>query len=597
MKKLLLIILASATLCACHKGDPRELPTDTASAMRLTINVNRAITKAVEGGHDGVNDEKISPKILSITVLSYNDAGTELGATDLTTDQIKNAIWGSYQEYQADRWTPVTQTTKPEGALVGLPKGTTRVDVVLNRAPLAEYTPETNINYFNYRENKNGQDQNYSYGDDNFDRVILTTEKYGVGTELSGHAVSGTETPAYEMDFTVKPYLARMEVYGGIDVAAEADWTDGYKNQWRTMPVTAYEALDNANRPDADGNYPKGAVKGTAANGFDVNTVYIPEYYWFRSAGNTDDPVVRGPDNTFADENGVGAGLAGWVSQPYYNETGTAQVKWLPNRYYAVDVEEVFVNNIKVRGAERTPYLHPWPGSEAATGWVDWYKAFHSGGWHMTGASTGNTFLCLGNMWDSIAQAESEADYKEIPFPELNGVGTMKIINGKAKPIAGKSEFYDSANSRNLGVAADKAVAYAVYPQSKQASTGSGEAATLRHELPHVILKVKVYKNAADYAAGVYQTGKEFITLSLFSDASQGTGNYITNFQGGNIYRFDLNDLLYTFVGDVPVPGGKPTDGKDPKDPVDPDPEMPESELTMTVKVLEWTIQNMFPVV
>lgn len=600
MKKIATIILAAAVLFSCQKENPQDSPDGKASAVRLTINVNRALTKAVEGGHDGVNDAKISPKVLSVTVLSYNNAGTQLGATDLTSDQIKKAVWGSYREYQVDQWKPVTQPTQPDGAAVGLPKGTTRVDVVLNRAPMAEYTPETNVNHFNYRDNKNGQNQSYSYGEDNFDRVILTTDYYGVGAELTG-AVAGAATPTYKMNFSVKPYLTRMEVHGGIDVAPEAVWTDGYKNQWRTMTVAAYEALDGGNVADATGNYPKGAVKGTAANGFDVNTVYIPEYYWYRTSGSTADPVARDAGNAFNTEAEIddpGTDNAGWVAQPYYAGAGaSAQVKWLPNRYYAVDVESVFINNIKVRGPERTPYLHPWPGSEVATGWLDWYKAFHFGGWHPTGTSAGNTFLCLGNMWDRIAEANSDADYQEITVPELNGISTMKIIKGKAKPVSGKSEYYDNPGSRNLGLAAGKAAAYVIYPQAKQTSTGAADVATLRNELPHIILKVKAYENAADYAAGTYQTGKEFITLSLFSDAAQGAGNYITSFQGGNIYRFDLNELLYSFVGDVPVPGGKPTDGKDPKDPVDPDPEMPASQLTMTVKVLEWTIRNIFPVI
>ena len=77
-------------------------------------------------------------------------------------------------------------------------------------------------------------------------------------------------------------------------------------------------------------------------------------------------------------------------------------VKWFPNYYYAVDVEEIYVNNIKVRDASRDPFMLPWPGSEAAAGWPDWYKAYHEKGWHTAGTSENNTFLCMGNMWDRI---------------------------------------------------------------------------------------------------------------------------------------------------------------------------------------------------
>lgn len=580
----------AVALFSCQRVDPET----QASAMNLTINVNRALTRAVEDGHPGSNGDKISPKILAVTILSYDNVGVELGATDLTPDQIKLAIWGSYQIKQGGTWTPVTNnTTKPAGVKIGLPKGTTHVDVVVNRASLSEFVNETNINYFNYRDNKNGQNTDYSYGDDNFDRVVLTTDKYGKGAPLK-NPVIGPSIPTYSMDFSVKPYMTRMEVHGGINVAPEEDWIDGYNNMWRTMTVTEYE---NVSRefPDINGKYSKGAVKGTPSNGFDQNTVYIPQYYWFREGLNVDEPVARDLSNSHENETDIPTDGSGWVKQPYY-DVATVQVKWLPNRYYAVDVESVFINNVKVKGAERVPYMHQWPGSESVTLWPNWYKAFHTEGWHSTGQSAGNTFLCMGNMWDRISEAnDPNTGYTEIDFPELNGVSKMQIITGKAKPTTDKSVYYDAVTNRNIGVAANKAAAYIIYPQSKQFTTTTTDGSKLRHELPHIILKVKVYENATKYAAGTYVNGKEFITLSLFSDAALGTGNYITEFKGGNIYRFNLNDLLYTFVGDVPVPGGKPTE--DPTDPVDPDPEMPDSELVMTVKILEWVIQNIFPIV
>lgn len=595
MKKITLLILTVVALFSCKKEEQNS-PERDASAMNLTINVNRALSKAVEDGHPGNNADKISPKILSVTVLSYNNAGVELGATDLRPEEIKLAIWGSYQTNQSGTWTPVSTSVKPTGVKIGLPKGTTHVDVVVNRAPLSEYNAETNINYFNYRDNKDGLNGNYSYGDDNFDRVILATADYGKGAPLANR-VAGITTPTYNMDFSVKPYLTRMEVHGGINVAPEEDWTDGYGNMWRTMTVTEYETAASV-IPDGDGKYPLGAVKGTPANGFDQNKVYIPQYYWFRNGSNMDDPVDRNGNNSHENTNSISPNGSGWIKQPHYDGAAANQVKWLPNRYYAVDVESIFINNIKVKGAERTPYMHPWPGSESTALWPNWYKAFHSGGWHSSGSSMGNTFLCTGNMWDRISEANDATNgYTEVAIPAINGESKMKIITGKAKPTTGKSVYYDSANSRNIGIATNKAAAYIIYPQVKKTSTGDTESAKLRHELPHIILKVKVYKDAAQYAAGTYATGKEFITLSLFSDGALGTGNYITDFTGGNIYRFNLNDLLYTFVGDVPVPGGKPTDDKDPIDPVEPDPEMPESELIMTVKILEWAIQNIFPVV
>lgn len=561
--------------------------------VNLSINVNKAISRAVEDGHDGVNGTRIAPKIYTVTVLSYNSAGTLLGTVDLTASQVKEAVWGNYRNPDG---TPGGQTTQPAtGAMVGLPKGTTHVDVVLNRPPASEYNKETNINLFNYRNNKDASGKDYLFGTDNFDRVILTTDAYGFGVELTGKDPS-VETPTYSMGFTVKPYFCRMETFGAINVAAEQEWVDGHNNQWRHMTVTAYEAASGATPDPTTGHYPKGAVKGTAANGFDVNTVYIPEYYWYRTSGSTADPVARTSANTYATEAEIdnpGTENAGWVPQPHYATAGAAaQIKWYPNRFYAVDVESVFFNNIKVRDAQHAPYLHPWPGSQAATGWLDWYKAYHTDGWHPKGTSAGNTFLCLGNMWDQLAESDQ---YKEITFPALDGHDKMNIIVGKAKPVAGKSIYY--AGDRNLGVATNKAVGFVFYGQEKQHTTLSNDAATLRNELPHVVVKVKAYASADAYAKGLYLAGKEFVTVSLFSDVANGAGSYITNFKGGYIYRMNLNDLLYSFVGDVPVPGGVPTDGKDPKDPIDPDPEMPGAQLVMNVQVQEWTVQNVYPLI
>lgn len=589
MKKILHLLLISVFFFSCHKEDTQVDLVPGESILNLKINVNKVFTRAVEDGHNGNNDDRVSPKIFNVTVLAYNQAGTQLGVTDLTQAQIKDAIWGNYREADG---TLGSQTTPPVGTMVGLPKGTTHVDVVVNRAPLSTYSTETNINYFNYRDNKNQENKEYVFGDDNFDRVFLTTSTYGQGgIALNGNEVAGTKLPTYKIVFMVRPYMARMEVYGAINVAGEEVWVDGHGNKWRTLSVTAYENLDAANVADASGYYPKGAVKGTVANGFDVNTVYIPEYYWYRSSG-TADPQVRTPGNTFINEAAVdNAGMtnAGWISQPFYTNVQN-QVKWYPDRYYAIDVESIFVNNIKVRGPERTPYMHPWPGSESATGWLNWYKAFHTGGWHTDGVSTGNVFLCMGNMWDRIATSDN---VKTISFPTLGGNDKMDILMGKAKPLAGKSQHY--ATDRNLGVLANRAAAFVIYPQAKSTTTLETEDIKLRNEMPHIVLKVKVYENAADYASGKYVLGKEFITVSLFSDMAGGAGNYITNFQGGYIYRFNLNELLYSFVGDIPVPEGVPTGGDKPKDPVDPDPEMPASELILQIHILPWTIQNIYP--
>lgn len=598
MKRFLLMALVAATLFSCKKEIlPDQTNNQNMSSINLTINVNKALSRAIEDGHDGLNDAKVAPKIFAVTVLSYAHSGGNivlLGSTDLTKDQIDKAIFGNYRKPDGSLGSNTITNT---GATIGLPKGTTHVDVVVNRAPIGSYSDQENINYINYRDNTNGDGVEYPFGKDNFDRIILTTSAYDQkGIQLDGHLDPNYDSPTYKINFSVKPHMSRMEVYGAIDVAPEDVWIDGHNNKWRSISVTEYEGFDPINNVANDlGHYPKGAVKGTVDNKFDVNTAYVPEYYWY-CVNIVVTPVERTATNSYDNEADVMS--TGWVKQPFYENMGEArQVKWLPNRFYAVDVESIFINNIKVLGAHHASYLHPWPGSQAATGWLDWYKAFHTSGWHARGSSADNTFLCMGNMWDRIA---TSLQTKTITFPELNGVSQMELLIGKADPIAKMSEYYATdvvgpALGRNLGVAKTRAASYAIYSQAKAPTTLPTDAAALRAEMPHVVVKVKAYKDAADYANGTYIAGSEFITITLFSDAAAGQGNYITNFMGGYIYRLNLNDLLYSFIGNVPVPEGVPTEGKDPQDPTDPDPEMPESQLVMTVEVLPWTIQNIYP--
>lgn len=600
MKKLMLAALAAVALFSCQKAKETDpAPSSGESTVNIKINVNKALTKAVENGHAGANDATVTPKIYAVTVVAYNEYGTELNRIGLNNAQMADAVWGNYRNPDGSAGA---NTTASAGASVGLPAGTKKVDVIVNW-PTSENTDRvTNINYYNYRDNKDGNGDAYANGNDNFDRVFLTTGYYGQGVALQGHETPGgsadDKVPSYSLDFTVKPYMTRMEVYGAVDVAESAIWVDFYNNHWSTMTVAAYEAA-TGDTPDADGYYKKGAVKGTGpvaggGNGFDANTVYITEYYWYVANGSVATPVPRTSANqhdTEAEIDNIGTDNQGWVKNLQYNDA--QKVTWLPNMFYAVDVEEVYVNNIKVRTPASSPYLHPWPGSQSSTYWPSWYNAYHIGGWHTAGVSVGNTFLCMGNMWDRIAES---AQTQEITFPSLEGVDHMTVLTGKAQAVSGKSEFY-SAN-RNLGVARGKAAAYEIYPQSKGASTAANDAETLRGEMPHIILKVKCYDNQADYAAGTYVPGKEFITIKLFADGSDlSTARYIYEYKAGYIYRFELDELLKSFVGEAPVPGGIHPGGTLPTDPVDPDPEIPGAELIMKVEILPWTIQNIYPVI
>ena len=590
MKKISMFVFAALTFWGCQKDNAADnggggLKQDGTVVIR--INVDKALTRAVEEEHTNAT---VAPKISSVTVVPYNEYGAELPRIDLSKDQIAEAVWGDYRD--ADGATG-SQTSDPgvnKGAAVGIPASTAFVDVVIN-CPTPTYEGITNINYFNYRYNKDVNGEDYNLGDDNFDRVYLVTDNYGKGYKLeTPTSAPNADYPSYAMSFSVKPALARFEICKAINVKAAADWIDYYNNHWSTMPVADYEQklADDNLKTDSDastGIYAAtGDVKGTTDNGFDTGLVYIMEYSWFGGEGGLANMVPRDGTNTITDTTGG----AGWLKNKYYDAAKI--VTWYPNRFYAVDVEEVFINNIKVRSAEHTAYKHPWPGAgQAALYWAQWYAAYHTEGWHTAGTSATNTFLCMGNMWDRIATSDKT---ETISFPALNGVGTMPMLTGVAQPVAKKSEYY--AGNHNLGILNGYASAFVFYPQS---SNETSEDA-LKNVMPHIILKVKAYDTPEKYAKGEYSASKQFITVQLFANSSDATNRkFINNFEMGNIYRFDLTQLLYSFVGNVPVPGGKHPGDLIPTDPIDPDPEMPGKEVVANIQVLPWKLNNVFPVI
>lgn len=612
MKKSFLIVLA-LTILACNKeSEQPAVDLNEESTVVININVDRSQlgSRAIENGHPGTDGQELLPKVVSVTVIPYNEYGVEISQIDLNTEQMKKALWGTGNDSEGNRLPQVS----PGGTTVGLPVGTKKVDVVVNRPSGVNPSKVTNINYFNYRSDLADKGDNTPGTSDNFERVYLTTADYGTGKELGSNTAAAGEVPLYKLDFRVSPSLARFEIYGAINVKTAETWEDGYGSNWRTMSKSdfenQYKTANNLIYDATTGIYTykkqvtvagggtaeaevtfRNAVAGTADNGFDQTLVYFPEYYWYDVTGvSTHTPLDKNATKSESDvDNNADLGAA-WVTNTELNGKGTL-VTWLPNMFYAVDVESIFINNIKVRGINYTPYIHPWPGNESTSGWLDWYKAYHMGGWHTNGSSAGNTFLCMGNMWDRIATTANPAtDEKTITFPSITNPGAgntdnMNIIIGKAIPDAGKSNYY-GAPDRNLGVAANKASAFQIYAQSISAAADKEQVMT---SLPHVILKVKAYENAAKYATGNYVKGKEFITIKAFKQ----DGNYVTNFKNANIYRIGLNDLLGAFVGMVPVPGGKPS--VDPTDPIDPDPEMPGSQLNINVQILPWIIQNITP--
>lgn len=204
---------------------------------------------------------------------------------------------------------------------------------------------------------------------------------------------------------------------------------------------------------------------------------------------------------------------------------GGIQVTEATNGYYAVDVEEVYINNYYAKSDDTAPYF--------------------VGG-------TAGAFATPNNFHDDKM---------------------MNTISTTATPATGA--FY-TTDDHNVGILTNKADAYQIFPQKDAAATPT--SATAAQALPHIVLKVKVFKTAADYTGNNPLAGREWITIKTFNAA----GALITNFEAGKIYRLDLNDLTDNFK-----PGVTP--------PVDPDPEDEKADLELKVTVTPWALVNMTP--
>lgn len=632
MKKVFLLTVAAIAFCGCQKDDFVESPEVTTGPafLNLQISVDKlSMTRAVEEGHTVAG---AIPKIYSVTVYAYNAYGvaTEL---DLSPEQITEAVAGDY--YYKNGKDPIpggasidAGGTLTDGAKVGLPVGTSKVDVVLNN-PSSKYKDiSQNINYYNHQNGyltdgkwPNAEDGSNYFGDNNYDRVFFVTDKYGKG---GYELVNQTAVGEYTQTFTVQPALARFEVYGSINAKAEEKWEDAYGRYWMRIAKDALIAYAQNNFTGAaqklidgtSGGYKEGMLAETIDN---VDYINIPEAYL--TGGSKDNAKYNHGTNP------VGT----WAKNVYYESlisssaqaSGWQPINWFPNAFYAIDVEEIYLNNIHVASADLavSPVLTPWPGFDnlgEAAGWPHWYKAYHLHGWHTAGYSAANSFYCMGNMWDRIAEADSKDVQKSGPLgtfaargtaepvkwnglnvPSVSGGGTLETtyLKGGSQPIAKIAGYGDEPNKRNIGIIANKAAAYMFYEQSSK--TSAGLPADAYTDLPHVIVKVKCYKDKASYLAGEPTTSKNFITMKLFSH-SDNSANYITEFKKGTIYRVNLEDLLQSFVGQIPIstlPQEDSNKEPQPKDPVTPDPEMPGSQLIMGIKVLSWTIQNAKPVI
>ncbi len=222
---------------------------------------------------------------------------------------------------------------------------------------------------------------------------------------------------------------------------------------------------------------------------------------------------------------------------------GAIQMDLATNGYYAVDVEEIFINNTKLTAAGAADLT-----ATEASPWTNWYAAYNT---------ANGTKKAL---FDKIANSQG--------------------ANKPMVPIANTSAYYLPAGTatNSIGVIANKAAGYNMFPQiTTQVTPTKDEVVS---QMPHIILRVKVYLTASDYAAGKFVAGKEFITIRSFTtDGTEGTR--IKSMDGGKIYSLNLNDLSDLFT---------PT-----TDPTDPDPEGKKVTVEVKVTVTKWTATNVKP--
>lgn len=223
---------------------------------------------------------------------------------------------------------------------------------------------------------------------------------------------------------------------------------------------------------------------------------------------------------------------------------GAIKMNLVTNGYYAVDVEEIFINNTKLTAAGAAVLT-----ATETTPWTNWYAAYN------TASGTKKA------MFDKIAD---------------NSLGANKPM----APVANKGQYYLPAGTatNSIGVIADKAAGYNMFPQKTTQATPTKDEVV--SQMPHIVLRVKTYLTESDYNTGKFVAGKEFITIRSFTTDGTETTR-INNMAAGNIYSLDLNDLSDLFT---------PT-----TDPTDPDPEGKKITVEVKVTVTKWTATNVKP--
>lgn len=130
------------------------------------------------------------------------------------------------------------------------------------------------------------------------------------------------------------------------------------------------------------------------------------------------------------------------------------------------------------------------------------------------------------------------------------------------------------------------AAGYNLFPQS----ASSNDLETVKQEMPHIILKLKVKQNE--------QNSTRWLTIRSFFEKNAPQSR-ISSFDAGSVYRLNLDAIKlsrFTVSLTVSANGGKPTKPEiiDP-DPTDPMPEPVKIDLSVGLEILDWNYIDVTP--
>lgn len=219
----------------------------------------------------------------------------------------------------------------------------------------------------------------------------------------------------------------------------------------------------------------------------------------------------------------------------------------LQKGFYGIKLEAIYINNIILRYGE--------PASKV------WYND-EDGKWNTHFGEGGELF----KMWDNVSSST-----------EASGDAIAEGTSG--------DWWVDQAvpANRNSSILSGKVAAYQIFPQK----TDGIIKEDIAEDLPHIIVKVKIFETKADYDSNSPRTA--YLNIRTYIG---GDGSYIKEMKNGNIYKINLNELSDDFndviIDDTPITPTPETDK--------PDPIFEETiDLKIYIDVTPWELMNITP--